>query len=169
MKEVGVLESGNLNIAVVVTLVLLEFLGLYAAWSLWIGVFSELTAYTTIVFVILAIVYLYLFQSDRSCIIRKAMDMQLGDLKKAYLGLDDHQIVEKKALEDIFNRVAISQNIHPWASPTYEIKIQTTIDLNGSKRYTAYRDLQRQMRIDVIFSLSSMDAEKVLALLNMDF
>lgn len=92
--------------------------------------------------------------------------MMLGSVKAMYLALDNSNKSQKRALESLFNRIAISENMHPTPVITYEPVIKTTLDFSGNKRCVHYRELQQQMRIDALFARTDLDNKTVGTLLN---
>lgn len=136
---------------------LLFFCGVFFAWCFAIGLLGATLCYSTTATILFLILYIYISQSESVCLRRKLMDQQLSVLKETYLTLNEDQTSQKRVLEEMIHSIAINQNIHPWVNPKYTPQIKTTIDLSGNKMFTSYRDVQRQMRIDVMFNTATFD------------
>lgn len=157
MRE-GVLENEKDFKKIIRVLIGILFIcGMFFAWCFAMGFYGNAMGCCTIFTVLFLIVHLYIYQSETGCLRRKLLGETLSSLKEIYLTLNDEQVKQKRLIEEMINCIAINLNIHPWANPNYKPSIKTTIDLSGSKRFTSFRDVQRQMRIDAIFNTNNFD------------
>ena len=135
-----------------------------AALIIYIFSDSEVARLTIhVVCPILFIVGLYyiLFNSKKMKFVAGAAQLTLAELKAQYLALDDSAVSYKGYYETIIDNIGIKLDIHPHVRTNYKAKIKTTINLDAQNRYVDFRSIQRQMRIDAVFAMTTYDDTKV--------
>lgn len=157
-------EDADLGVFVIFSI--LMFFSFLFFYGVLIGVLEGLQFYIAATILLLAYIKFYIYQSDNGRLIRQVAEMELAAVKRMYLEFNDQNIRKKRTLEEIFHKIAINKGIHPALRVTYKPVVKTTIDLSGTRIFTEMRDLQKQMRIDAIFTATSLDRQKIKDLLD---